>query len=85
MEITQLRLPKMAATLFLIVFQFQIFGVIENTFGQEIIVFPNPTAGDLTIDLGEIHSTILTKTLSLNGQLINENSFNNTQMLDRKY
>ena len=40
------------------------------------------TAGDLTIDLGEIHSTILTKTLSLNGQLINENSFNNTQMLD---
>ena len=57
-------------------------GLIENTFGQEIIVFPNPTAGDLTIDLGEIHSTILTKTLSLNGQLINENSFNNTQMLD---
>ena len=57
-------------------------GVIENTFRQEIVVFPNPTAGDLTIDLGEIHSTILTKTLSLNGQLINENSFNNTQMLD---
>jgi len=53
-------------------------GVIENHFGNSLIVYPNPSNGNINIVLGAIYPTIITKVLSANGMAISTKEFNNS-------
>lgn len=57
-------------------------GLIENDFGALFKVYPNPTHGNLKIDLGAVHSGIVTKVFDAKGKLVKETSFGDAQILD---
>jgi hypothetical protein len=57
-------------------------GIIENNFGNELTVYPNPTNGAFSIDLGYNHNSILVKMTDLNGNLIKSKEYNNTNLLN---
>jgi hypothetical protein len=50
-------------------------GIIENNFGTSLSVFPNPTSGAFSIDLGASYPSIQTRILNANGQLISTQKF----------
>lgn len=57
----------------------------ENQYLQSMInIFPNPTDGNFTIDLGEIYQEIQVEIYSLDGKLITNQSFNNQQQINAK-
>lgn len=45
-------------------------GIIENDFGKGFVVFPNPTTGNIKIDLGGFYSMVEVKTLNSVGQIV---------------
>ncbi len=45
--------------------------VLENSFSDSIVYFPNPTVGNLTIDLGNMYSNITISIRNVLGQLVN--------------
>jgi len=53
-------------------------GLIENDFGSLFQIYPNPTSGKLTIDLGKEHANVTTKLFNAKGQLINTSKFQNS-------
>ena len=57
-------------------------GIIENNFLTDIVVYPNPTDGKLTIDLGESHNDITTSVINTLGQLILTKTFDTASKLD---
>jgi len=59
-------------------------GITENSFGSEIIVYPNPTNGDFSIDLGENYHDITITLTDLVGKIIRTNTFNKGQLLNLK-
>jgi hypothetical protein len=59
-------------------------GVMENDFGNEILLFPNPTNGEFSIDLGENLNVVTVTMTDLNGKLILSNTYNNIQLLNLK-
>jgi hypothetical protein len=49
-------------------------GITENNFGAALVVYPNPTTGNLKIDLGDVYNEISIKVFNPLGQvIINEN------------
>ena len=56
-------------------------GIIENDFGEALIVSPNPTNGEVTVSLGNTYSNIVVKIIDIKGKLINTYSFNQTDQL----
>ncbi len=50
-------------------------GIIENDFGDDLVIYPNPTNGTLTIDLGKVYSSISAKILGVSGQLMGSKEF----------
>ncbi|MBL4707896.1 MAG: T9SS type A sorting domain-containing protein, partial [Flavobacteriales bacterium] len=61
-----------------------IVGVIENNFNNELILFPNPTNGDFSIDLGKTYSSITITISDVGGKLIQSNSYSDSQLLNLK-
>jgi hypothetical protein len=57
-------------------------GIIENDFGNEFKLFPNPTSGQFSIDLGNVYDAIKITISDMNGKLIESKSFNNNQLLN---
>lgn len=57
-------------------------GIIENDFGSELTVYPNPTKGDFSINFGSTYESATVKITDINGRLIESGSFNQTQQLD---
>jgi len=53
-------------------------GIVENTFGSHFIVYPNPTAGSITIDLGQQHSSLNIIVKNITGQVISSTNFKST-------
>jgi len=49
--------------------------IIENSFGSDFNFYPNPTSGNVIVNLGRIHKEIKIKIINLSGQLISENTF----------
>ena len=45
-------------------------GIIENDFGKELLVYPNQTEGNFSIDLGADYSTVSISISDINGKLI---------------
>jgi hypothetical protein len=45
-------------------------GIIDNEFETKLIVYPNPTSGNFTIDFGKTNTDALIKIEDVNGKLI---------------
>jgi len=56
-------------------------GIIENSFENELLVYPNPTSGSFSIDLGQQYQTIEISMTDINGKLIYRNTYNQSQLL----
>jgi hypothetical protein len=49
-------------------------GIVENSFGSSIVLYPNPTFGNLEVGLGEVYNDVTVKMFNALGQgVINEN------------
>ena len=59
-------------------------GTSENEFGNELLLFPNPTNGNFSIDMGEAYNTTTVTITDLSGKLILSNTYNNSQLLNLK-
>lgn len=58
--------------------------IIENDFENEIILYPNPTEGNFSIDLGASHEEVKISVMDLNGKLVYENTYHHSQLLNLK-
>ncbi len=58
-----------------------ISGILENDFGRLITLFPNPTNGNITIDLGDLHNQITVIVRNYLGQEVNRSLFTNISTL----
>ena len=59
-------------------------GIIESSFGNDLNIYPNPTIGNFSIDLGiNYKSTVVTLT-DLNGKLIQSKQYINSGLLNLK-
>lgn len=56
-------------------------GVIENSFENKIVIYPNPTNGIFSIDIGAVYKTVGVKIVDLNGKQIETKDYNNSQLL----
>ena len=59
-------------------------GIIENDFGIGLLIYPNPTDGGFSIDLGDQYQSVAITMMDLSGKLILNNSFNKSQLLNFK-
>lgn len=57
-------------------------GIVENSFGNAFNVYPNPTNGDFSIDLGANFETATVNLTNLNGQLIRSVNYSDSQLLN---
>ena len=57
-------------------------GILENTFSNDITVYPNPTNGIVKIDLGETLSEFVVSIIDVNGKLIRQSTYKNTKMFE---
>ena len=55
---------------------------IENQFGNSLQLFPNPTNGKFSIDMGENYNKTIVTIMDLNGKRIQSNIYNNSQLLN---
>lgn len=56
--------------------------LVENDFDNKLRVFPNPTDGDMTIDLGTNYNSVTISITQLDGSPIQSNSYNASQILN---
>ena len=66
------------------VYSFSTVGIIETVFDNGLLLYPNPTEGDLSIDLGSTYETVTLSLTDINGKLIRSNTYNNRQLLDMR-
>ncbi len=57
-------------------------GIFQNTYGTEILVYPNPTNGRLTVDLGNDYPETFVNIYDVNGKLVDKFFFNNQSILE---
>ncbi len=57
-------------------------GIIENNFGNELLIYPNPTDKNFFIDLGGNYRTISITITNILGRTIQSNSYNESQLLN---
>lgn len=59
-------------------------GIIENDFGNELLLYPNPTNGHFSIDLGNPHETIQVIIRDLNSKVIQAKTYSDAQKVHLK-
>lgn len=57
-------------------------GIIENGFGNKLLVSPNPTIGDFSIDLGSVYKSAEISISDINGKLIRSELSENKQVIN---
>lgn len=57
-------------------------GILENSFGNDFVVYPNPTNGNFSVDLGANHGNVKIRITDANGRLIQSSEFSSAQILD---
>jgi len=57
-------------------------GVQENIFGAGLEVYPNPSNGNFSVDLGKIKGNVKINITDINGRLIQSSEYNNSQILN---
>ena len=45
-------------------------GIVENDFGNKFLVYPNPTNGNFSIDMGEVYPVLVVSLSDLSGKMI---------------
>jgi hypothetical protein len=56
----------------------------DTEFEKELLLYPNPTNGDFSIDLGKTLAQIVITITDINGNLIQSNTYYKTELLDLK-
>ncbi len=64
------------------VFGEAVLGIIENDFGSNLLIYPNPTRGNFSIDLGAVHESVEVSLFDVNGKLIRSELFAKEQFLN---
>ncbi len=59
-------------------------GFIENDFGDKCTLFPNPTDGNFSIDLGEVYPAIKITIIDLSGKVVQSTAYSGSQLLNLK-
>jgi hypothetical protein len=59
-------------------------GIIENDFGSSVQLYPNPTNGSFSINLGESYDNITITVADLRGRIIQSKKYNESQLLNLK-
>jgi len=57
-------------------------GVVENSFNNEILLYPNPTNGNFSIDIGETFNTVKITITDMSGKLIQSKNYNESQLIN---
>jgi hypothetical protein len=57
-------------------------GIIENSFGNELLIYPNPTSGNFSIDLGASFETSVVTITDISGKLIDSKTISQSQILN---
>ena len=57
-------------------------GILENSFGEALKVYPNPTRGNFSVRLGESLETVTVTITDINGRQIQNSDFSNTDQLN---
>ena len=57
-------------------------GIIENSFASNVTVYPNPTLGEFTIDLGGIYGDVQVSINDVNGKLVKQSRTEQTRLLN---
>lgn len=57
-------------------------GIIENGFGKDLLLYPNPTSGNFSIDLGGILENITINITDLSGRLIQTKTYYHRQLIN---
>lgn len=58
--------------------------IIENSFGNKLTIFPNPSNGDFSINFGKELQTVRITIEDLNGKVVQTETYNNSQLLNVK-
>ena len=56
-------------------------GIVENDFGNNLLVYPNPTNGNFSIDLGAVYDSFVVSITDLSGKLIDSKTISQSQTL----
>jgi len=59
-------------------------GVMESNFENELLVYPNPTNGELSIDLGANHESVAITILDIRGKIIQSHTHYASQLVNLK-
>lgn len=59
-------------------------GFIKNDFGQACVLFPNPTEGQFSIDLGDLYQSVEISISDLSGKLIKLNKYAEGRVFEMK-
>jgi hypothetical protein len=59
-------------------------GIIENDFGNKFKLFPNPTSGQFSIDLGSMHKSVTISITDITGRLVLSKTFMNSALINLK-
>ena len=57
-------------------------GVLENDFGEQLMIYPNPFKTTYTIDLGAVHEEVTITVHDLSGRLIQTVGYSDAQIID---
>jgi hypothetical protein len=58
--------------------------ILENNFGSELNIYPNPTKGIFSVDLDKTYNSILITITDLSGRLIECKEYNKTKLMNLK-
>jgi len=57
-------------------------GILENEIGLDLLIFPNPSTGNITIDLGNVCSKSEISISDIRGKVVKNQSFYNSQKIN---
>ena len=57
-------------------------GILENTYGNLLKAYPNPTIGNFTIDLGDVYKNTVVFITDISGKMIDSKTISQSQILN---
>ena len=57
-------------------------GIVENDFGKQLMVYPNPNHGNFAINFSQVYNNIEVTISDLNGKLVYSNSFTDAETVN---
>ena len=57
-------------------------GIIENSFGDKLHIYPNPTSGNFSIDLGAVYEFSVVSITDISGKLIDSKTITQSQIMN---